>query len=453
MTVSTTDLQTLANRLTGPFLTPGNPEFADEIAPYNLYTIDNPEIVVGAANVSDVVEAVRFAAQHGMPVSVLATGHGNDAQVTDGLMITTKRLDQVSVDPETGIATIGAGVRWKAVVAAADPYGLAPVTGSSPEVGAIGFLLGGGLGPLARSHGYGSDYLVSAKVVTGRGELIEASSESNPELLWALRGGKRGLGIVVEARVQLVPLPSLYAGSVFFDTPHIETMLRTWVDWTKTADPSVTTSIALVHFPPTPFIPEVFRGRSLLQLRFAYPGSMEDGERLAAPLFAAAPVYLGRIGPLKRTEMGTIHNDPTDPVAAAISGAMLDEIDQAFVDLLLEKFGPGSGSPLMVAEIRHIGEATKQDVPGSSAAGGRSSTYVLGLVGATPPLLHTAIPSAISELLSAVSPWTSLEGNINFTGEIHSPGHYAKLWSPETFNRLQDVRNRYDPQGLFAITF
>lgn len=453
MTVTTIDVQTLAERLAGPLLTPDHPGFDGEIAPYNLYAIDTPDIVVGAANEADVVEAIRFAAEHSLPVSVLATGHGNDPQVNGGLMVTTKRLDRVSVNPATGIATFGAGVRWKAVVAAADPYGLAPVTGSSPEVGAVGFLLGGGLGPLARSHGYGSDYLVGARVVTGKGELVEANAETNPDLFWALRGGKKGLGVVVEASVRLVPLPALYGGSVFFDTPHIETMLRTWADWTKTADPNVTTSIALVHFPAAPFIPEVLRGRSLLQLRFAYPGSIEAGERIAAPLLEVAPVYLGQLGALKRTEVRMIHNDPADPAAVATSGALLSDIDQVFIDALLEKFGPGSGTPLLGAEIRHLGGATRQDVPGGSAAGGRPANYVLGLVGATPPLLYTAIPAAITDLLAALAPWISSEGNSNFTGEIHTSEHYAGLWSPETFQRLEEIRTKYDPQGLFAMRF
>jgi FAD/FMN-containing dehydrogenase len=453
MTVTTIDVRALADRLTGPILTPDDAGFNDEVAPFNLYTIDRPEVVVGAADEADVVEAIRFAAAHDLPVSVLATGHGNDAQVTAGLMITTKRLDKVTFDPDTGIVTIGAGVRWNAVVAAADPYGFAPISGSSPVVGAVGFLLGGGLGPLARSHGYGSDYLVSAKVVTGAGEIVEANAETNPDLFWALRGGKSGLGIVVEAQVQLVPMPAVYGGSVFFDTPHLETALRSWVDWTQTADPRVTTSVAMVHFPPAPFIPEPLRGRSLLQLRFAYPGTVEEGERLAAPLLDAAPVYLGELGPLKRTEMGKIHNDSTEPAAAAIAGTLLSEIDQAFVDTLLEHFGPGSGTPLIAAEIRHLGAATRQDVTGGSAAGGRSASYTLSFVGATPPLLYTAIPAAMDDLFATMQPWTSPEGNINFTGEIHTREHFAGLWTPETFQRLEEIRKQYDPQGLFAKRF
>ncbi len=108
--------------------------------------------------------------------------------------------------PSKRTAAIGAGTRWETVVAAASGYGLAPIAGSSTKVGAVGYLLGGGLGPLARSHGFSSDYLIELDVVTGEGELIEASAQHNPELFWALRGGKAGLGIVTEVRLRLVEL-------------------------------------------------------------------------------------------------------------------------------------------------------------------------------------------------------------------------------------------------------
>ena len=386
--------------LTGPHFTAADSGYAEEIAPYNSYSPDTPELVIGAANETDVIEAVRLALENDLRIHPFATGHGADPGAGNGLVITTRRLDRVAVEPATGIATISAGVRWNAVGVAADPHGLAPVSGSAPAVGAIGFLLGGGLGPLARSHGFGSDYLVGARVVTGEGEVLEVSNEQHPDLFWALRGGKLGLGIVTEARVRLVPLPELYGGSIFFDTPHLETALRAWVDWTDAADARATTSVALVHFPDLPFIPELFRGKSLLNLRFACPGPAPEGERLAAPLRAFAPVYAGGFGSLKRTEIGTIHNDPSEPTSAAIDGALLGRIDQRFVDVLLDRFGPESGTPLTVAEVRHLGEATKRDVPEGSAASGRESDFTLSLVGVTPPLLYTAIPAAFSELFT-----------------------------------------------------
>src|SRR4051812_21614422 len=146
-----TDFSSLRNAVTGVVLTPEDADFASEGSGFNLAIQQHPEVVVGAASEADVVAAVGFAKQHGMPGRVQSTGHGAHAQITDGVLVSTKRLDAVTIDADSRIATIGAGARWSAVIAAADPLGLAPITGSAPGVGAVGYLLGGGLGPLARS--------------------------------------------------------------------------------------------------------------------------------------------------------------------------------------------------------------------------------------------------------------------------------------------------------------
>lgn len=101
-------------------------------------------------------------------------------------------------------------------------HGLTPIAGASTDVGVVGYILGGGLGPLARSHGFSSDYLTGLTVVTGSGESLEASETENADLFWALRGGKVGFGIVTEVRMRLVKLPMLYAGSLFFEEKDID---------------------------------------------------------------------------------------------------------------------------------------------------------------------------------------------------------------------------------------
>src|SRR5699024_5987064 len=121
-----------------------------------------------------------------------------------------------ALDAGSRVATIGAGVRWGAVVALGAEAGLAPITGSSTNVGVVGYLLGGGLGPLSRSHGFSSDFLRGATVVLASGEVVHASETENPDLLWALRGGKGGFGVVTSVEVELVPLPDLYAGALVF---------------------------------------------------------------------------------------------------------------------------------------------------------------------------------------------------------------------------------------------
>lgn len=183
---------TLADLIGGPVYEPGDEGFAAAAAGFNLAFDPRPDLVAVATSVDDVVAAVRFARQAGMRISVQGTGHGAETTIESGLLLNTSRLDHLRVDPETRTAASGAGVRWAAVVDAAAAYGLAAITGSSPKVGAVGYLLGGGMGPLARSHGFSSDYVIGFTVVTGEGEVVEADEHRNPDLFWALRGASSG---------------------------------------------------------------------------------------------------------------------------------------------------------------------------------------------------------------------------------------------------------------------
>ncbi|MEO8181345.1 MAG: FAD-binding oxidoreductase [Deltaproteobacteria bacterium] len=442
----------LLGRVSGQVYAPGEAGYAQEIAGFNTAIVHTPDLVVVPESARDVVEAVRYAREQGHRVSVQATGHGAHAPITSGLLVSTRRLQHVSVVRETRTARIGAGTRWQALIAAAAEYGLAPIAGSSVTVGVVGYLLGGGLGPLARSHGFGSDYLLGLSVVTGDSDLREADAEQNPDLFWALRGGgKCGLGIVTEVRLRLVELRTLYAGALFFEEAHIEASLRAWVDWTKTADPLTSTSVAIVRFPALDAVPEPFRGRRLLGLRFAYPGPSQQGARLAAPLRSAAPVYLDTLGELAAADIARVHNDPTEPRPVWSTGALLTHVDQQFASRLLEHVGAGTDAPFVAAEIRHLGAATERDVEGGSAVGGRASKFTLGLVsGAKPELFQSVLPAAAERLLDSLRSWVSAETNISFAGRPRSAEHFASAWPRATFDELTRLRRRYDPHRVFA---
>jgi hypothetical protein len=444
--------RTLANRVSGPVYAPGDSGYAPEIAAFNTAIVHTPDLVVGAESAADVVEAVRFAREHGHRVAVQATGHVG-SPITSGVLISTRRLDRVDIDAGRRTATIGAGVRWEAVIAAAAEHGLAPIAGSSAVVGVVGYLLGGGLGPLARSHGFSSDYLLALTVVTADGDVIEASPQRNTELFWALRGGKGGLGVVTEVRLRLVELSTLYAGSLFFDEANIEAALRAWVDWTAAADARVTTSAAIIRFPALDVVPDPFRGRLLLSLRFAYPGTVEEGARLAEPLRSAAPVYVDALDELPAAEVARIHNDPSEPNPAWVSGMLLSHIDQEFASVLLDHVDADADAPFVSAEIRHLGGATERDVEGGSAVGGRDAEFTLGFVGANPQLFRSVLPAALDRLIGDLRAWISPETNINFVGKLRSAEHLASAWPPPILAKLGELRRQYDPDGVFAYGF
>lgn len=445
-----TDFSPLRTRISGIVLEPTDPGFAAEASGFNLAVQHRTDAVVAAATPGDVAETIAFARAAGLPVRVQSTGHGAEAPIVGGILVTTGRLDGVSVDRDARIATVGAGARWASVVDAAANVGLAPIAGSSTNVGVVGYLLGGGLGPLARSHGFSSDYVRGFTVATGTGVLVEATAEENPELYWALRGGKTGLGIVTEVRVGLVELDALYAGSLVFAEEHIEAVARAWADWTSTAPGEVTTSIAIFRFPDLELIPEPVRGRTVLSLRFAYPGAAAQGERLAAAVRGFAPVYLDMLGELPARDVALIHNDPTDPGPGWATGALLGAIDQDFVTAWLAEFGSAVDTPLMIGELRHLGGAAKTDVPEGSAAGGRPADYSLGMISApNPALFAEAAPAAASRVYAAVARWLSPELNINLRG-VELDGQTGSPWSPQTLARLTEVRAQYDPDRVFA---
>jgi FAD/FMN-containing dehydrogenase len=444
------DVSALRSVVSGPVLTRDDPGFADEVKPWMLTFEISPDVAVGATSAADVSEAVKFAAANGLAVRIQGTGHGSHQPITDGVLILTRRLDSLTIDPDARTARIGAGLEWGAVVAAAAEHGLAPITGSSGTVGTVGFLLGGGLGPLARSHGFGSDRVRDVELVLANGEIVHANANEHPELLWALRGGKGGLGVVTGVVIDLVELPTLYGGSLFFAEDDIEAVVRTWIAYTAQAHDHVTTSIAIVRFPDLPFLPEPLRGRTLLNLRFAYPGDTATGEQLAAPLRAAAPVYIDQLGEMPAAQIDRIHSDPPDPTIGWSKGCLLTGIDDDFATTLLGFAGAGKQFPFVATEVRHIGGATATDVPGGSAVGGRASDYTFNLVGApNAALFETVIPAAAGALLTLIKPWVSPVTNVNFASNFASRTEFESAWPAEKFTRLAGVRAQYDPTGVF----
>ncbi|HET9660125.1 MAG TPA: FAD-binding oxidoreductase [Thermomicrobiales bacterium] len=430
---------------TGPVFTPGDPGYAPEITGMNLAPRRTPELVVGATGAGDIAHAVRYARERGLSVSVIGGGHGA-ASIATGLTITTRRMDGVRIDPEQRTATFDAGVLWKPVMEAASAHGLLPIAGSLSAVGAAGYLLGGGTSPLARSHGYSSDYVESMTVVTGAGEIVTASSSSNPELFWALRGGKSGLGIVTEITLRLVELRQVYGGALTFSEDQMDEAFRGWIDWTRTADDRVTTSFATISFPDMDGMPPPFRGKRISFLRFAYPGDPERGAELAVPLRALAPALHDDIGPLPTDQLDRIHNDPTTPLSAWEVGGQLRVLDDAFADVWLAHFGAGKQPPLQVFELRHGGAAQHQAPSGGDAVANRAAHFTMNTICIAPDLFAEVAPAYARNLLDAIGVWTLPVANVNFIG--NNP--FATPWDSATLAKLDAVRTSVDPNGIFA---
>ncbi len=430
-------------------LTPDDPGFGGEVVGFNTAVQHRPPAVVVARRVEDVVAAVQVAAELDLPVSVLGHGHGALAPVRRGVAITTAHLAGVEVDPAEGTARVAAGTTWSEVLAAAAPHGLAPLCGSAPHVGAVGYLLGGGLSPVARTYGFAADHVRSLRVVTADGRLVHCDAESEPDLFWALRGGKGGLGVVVEVTIYLMPLAMITGGGVFWAGEHAPALLDAFSTWTAALPETITPSIALLRLPPAPELPEVLRGRFVVHLRVAVVGDAEEAEQLLAPMRAVTAPLLDTVAPMPYAAVGSIHADPVTPMPVVEGGVLLRAFPAEAAEALLSVVGPDVEAPLAVVELRLLGGAVSRPPTVPNAVGGRHAAYSLLVVGApVPELLPRVVPAAVAGVFDALAPWVS-GSQVNFFGAANPTDRVRECWPAEVAERLDAVRDRYDPSGRF----
>jgi FAD/FMN-containing dehydrogenase len=402
-----------------------------------------PEVVVEAAIAGDVAEAVRFAAEAGLPVSVQASGHGATA-AAEGVLVLTGRLDEVRIDAEARTARVGAGARWGAVVEAAARHGLAPLSGSAPGVAAAGYALGGGLGLLGRTFGWAADRVSAVDLVGADGRARTVTAGSEPDVFWGVRGGRGALGIATGLVVGLVPVARLYGGGLFFDTDLIPAVLRAYRDVAAGAPEELTTSVGLVPIPDLPVVPEPLRGRHVAHVRVAYTG--EDGERLVAPLRAVGPALIDTLRELPFAESASIYQDPTQPHAYTGDNALLRDVTDADLDTVVELAGPGAPVPCVV-ELRGLGGALGREAEVPNAVGHREAGWLLRVLSPFGDDLAD-VRAAHDRLLGAVD---SMGRALNFVYGPRDPREYlASAYEKGDLARLAALAADHDRNGVLA---
>jgi FAD/FMN-containing dehydrogenase len=434
----------LADRL----LDPRSPAGEAELAPFNAAHVHAPLAAVAARSAEEVRTAVQYAADHGLTVSVQATGHGASAPYVEGLLISTRQMTGVEVDPRTRTARVEAGAKWRAVIDAAAAHGLAALSGSTSDVGVVGYTLGGGLPVLGRAFGFSADHVRSLEVVTADGRLRHVDAEHEPDLFWGLRGGKGNLGIVTALTVDLFPLRSLYGGGIWFAEEHIPTIFDGFRAWTPTLPDHCCTSVAAMRLPPFPDIPEPLRGRTLAHLRVAHVGPAEEGEELLRPMRALAPAVADLVAEMPCTAIDSIHQDPDHPVPFHERSTLLRELTGDTLDALLAEVGPGVGSPLLAAELRHLGGALGRPPEVPNAVSGRDAAYSLFAVAVLAGPGAETGPAAADRLMAVAAPWSTGQTVLNLHGCPGDEADRARAWDPGTYQRLRALRERYDPAGL-----
>lgn len=365
------------NDLTGMHWTEDTPGYDEERRGYQQLDPHRPIHIVGATTRDDVQRAVRYAREHRLPLAVKATGHGHVCPLDGGVLITTSRLDRVTIDPDRKTAWIEAGATWQQVIDAAAPHDLAPLAGSFPGVTAVPYILGGGLSLMARRYGFAADHVRRIEVVTPDGELRNA--EDDPDLFWALRGGGGNFGVVTAMEIDLFPVPTLYGGSLYYDLAATPGVPEAWHAWTKTVPDSVTSAVGLIPFPDIEPIPAPLRGKYIAQVQLSITPEPDSEELVIALRNRLGEPLIDTVKQRPFTESGEIFDEPDRPAAYRSRNLFLSELNPQTLTTIPSLAGP-SAKAMCIVGLRHLGGALSTKPTIDNAVGNRDAQYLLSVL-------------------------------------------------------------------------
>jgi hypothetical protein len=441
--------------ITGQVLLPGSGEYDRYRMAWNLTVDQHPAVIVVAENAADIQHAVQFANSQNLAISVQSTGHGVARPADGSLLIITSHLQELKIDPEAQTAWLGAGLKWGTVLPKAQELGLAPLLGSSPDVGVVGYTLGGGMGWLARKYGLAADSALAFDLVTPDGALRRASATEHPDLFWGLRGGGGNFGVITAMEIKLYPVSTVYGGNLFYPPSLAREVARRYRAWIAEAPEELTSSYVLMNMPDIPDLPDFLRGKSFVIVRGCYTGPVEQGEALLQPWRDWQAPLMDDFKAMPFTQVATISNDPEGPVPGLSSGAWLNTLSDDAVELLIRYGQPESGRSLFtVTEVRHAGGAIKQGSEQDSACGNRHAEHILQVIGMTPTTeAQHAFHDYVARFKQDLTPHLTGGVYLNFLDGDEARARTQDGYSPEAYQRLRSVKGKYDPENRFSHSF
>jgi FAD/FMN-containing dehydrogenase len=440
--------ESLGARIRGEVVVPTDAAYDQARQAWNLHADQRPAFVVFPENADDVVAVVDYARANSLRIAPQGTGHNALPIAWDAntILLSTSRMRGVVIDVPARRARVAAGTLWLDVTAPASEHGLAPLAGSSPDVGVIGYCLGGGVSWLGRTHGLAANSVLAIELVTADGRLRRVDADHDADLFWALRGGGGSFGIVTAMEIALHPVPDLYAGAMFWPIERSSEVLHAWREWTQTAPDAVTSSARILRLPPLPDIPEFLRGREFVTIDAAVLGTRAYGAEVVQALRDLGP-EIDTFDVVEPVALSRLHGDPEHPVPGMAEHRLLAELPPAAIDAFVAAAGPDSGSTLLAAEIRHLGGALGVATPGHGAIAKLDGAYMAFGVGiAGSPQMITALESSLSIFKAALASWDAGRGYLNFQ---ESEADSRLFYDEVTHRRLARLKAHVDPRNMF----
>jgi FAD/FMN-containing dehydrogenase len=447
-TAPTRQLGRSVTALTGRVVLPEHANWDQARLAWSLTVDQQPAAVVFPESAQDVIAAVELARAFELRVTAQGTGHNAAplGPLQDTVLIKTERMRGIEIDPEARIARIDAGVRSLELVEAAAQHGLAPLAGSSPDVGVVGYTLGGGLSWFGRKHGLAASNVHAIELVTADGRLVRADREHEPDLFWALRGGGGSFGIVTALELRLIPVSEAYAGILWWPIERDQEVLSAWAELTRRGLPDELTTVGrYLRLPPLPDIPEPMRGKSFVVVEVVHLGEPKQADELLAPLRALGPA-MDTIQRIPTPALSHMHMDPEHPVPAMGDGMLLQKLPPEAVGELIRTAGAASSSPLVSLEVRHLAGELARAHPENGALTAVDADYALFAVGIAPtPEAAAQVRAHVEVVVDALRPWAAGQAYLNFAETRRDP---HTLWAETAHHRLRRIKATVDPDNL-----
>jgi FAD/FMN-containing dehydrogenase len=449
------DFDRFRSSFSGQALRPGDPDYDASRSIWNGAIDRKPAVIALCTTPQQVADAIRFARLSGLEVAVRGGGHSyaGNSVCEGGLMIHLGAMNGVTVDASARRAICGGGATWADVDAACQLHGLATPGGFISHTGVAGLTLGGGIGWLTKKAGLSCDNLVAAELVTADSQIVRASADVNPELLWALRGGGGNFGIVTSFEFALHSVgPVVHLGLFFFGLDVGTEALRFARDYVKNLPETATAFLAIgLSAPPAPFVPEQHRfrpGHAILVVGF---GSAEEHQAAVAPIQSSLKNLFELVTPIPFVALQQMFNESATWGSLGYEKALyLDELSDAAIAVIGEHV-PKKTSPLSFCPTFMLSGAYLSRGDNDTAFGGRRSPgYVFNIEAATSErAVYEADRTWVRDFWSAMRPHaTGSGGYVNFMVEADEDRVRAS-YGEEKYQRLARVKAIYDPANVF----
>jgi FAD/FMN-containing dehydrogenase len=438
----------------GQLVHPEDALYDDLRAVFNGMVDRRPALIARCTDVQDVAEAVRFARDAALPLAVYGGGHGvtGNAVCDDGVVVDLRPMKSVDVDIEARTCRAEAGLTWGELDEATQEHGLAVTGGRVSTTGIAGLVLGSGSGWLERKCGFTVDNVISAEMVTADGQVITASESENEELFWGTRGGGGNFGVVTSFEFRLHPVgPIVLGGMLMYPAPMAAAVLNNFRDVMASAPDEVGGGVALITAPPEEFVPEPVRGQPVVGVIVCYAGSVEDGEEAMRPLREFGPPAMDMVQPMPYLAVQRLI-DPGNQKGMRNywTAEFLTGVPDAAIETIC-RYHLSKPSPLTQIVLMPGGGAVARVADDRMAIGQRQAPFNIHILSMwTDSADDEANIVWTKEFGAAMKPFATGRVYLNFIGD-EGEDRVKAAFGPETYARLQKLKERYDAGNLFRL--